>query len=279
MKYYKELITIGIPAFNEEKYIRKTIESCINQAACVIVSDNASTDNTQKICEELAQKYPNLQYVRQPRNIGGTNNFNFVLNAAKTKYFMWMGGHDFIDEAYTQNAIHMLECSDASGCYPTARYVDNDDEVIGMFDCWFSERLVSDYASTRVYTLISHLHEVSGLFGVFHTKLAQQYPLKAMLGNDHVFLCNMALRGRLVSSPRSIYNWRQTKMHLSREENIKVWEKSLGDKENEVKPSCKDMQKEQVEILKKAGLRGYGFFSKLRLISKAKKKLKKRFGD
>lgn len=278
MKYYKELLTIGIPAFNEEKYIRKTVESCINQAGCVIISDNASTDNTQKICEELAQKYPNLQYVRQPQNIGGTNNFNFVLNAAKTKYFMWMGGHDFIDENYTQNAIHMLEFSDASGCYPASRHVDVDDEVIGIFDCWFSERLSCDYAATRIYALISHLHEVSALFGIFKTKLAQQYPLQPMLGNDHVFLCNMALRGRLISSPRSIYNWRQTKIELTREENIKVWEKSLSDK-NEIKPSCQDMQKAQVEILKKAGFRGYNFFSKMRLITKAKKKLKKRFGD
>src|SRR3989338_4183371 len=112
MKYYKELLTIGIPAYNEAKYIKQTIECCIDQAGCVVVSDNASTDNTQKICEELAQKYSNLVYIRQKENIGGSANFKYVADYAKTKYFMWHGGHDFLDHDYTKNMLHMLENSE-----------------------------------------------------------------------------------------------------------------------------------------------------------------------
>jgi hypothetical protein len=43
--------------------------------------------------------------------------------------------------------------------------------------------------------------------------------------------------------------------------------------------SRKEMRDEQINILKKAGFKSIGFFEKLFLISKSKKKLKKRFGS
>ena len=279
MKYYKELLTIGIPAHNEALYIKQTIESCINQAGCVVVSDNASTDDTQKICEELAIKYSNLIYIRHEKNLGGTMNFNFVLNQAKTKYFMWMGGHDYLDESYTKHMLHILENSDCSGCCPASRSVDNNNVEIGIYECWYSNRISSDYPLWRVYSLIAHLHEVSLLFGIYRTEIAQKYPMKPILGNDHVFVCNMASEGKIIYSPRSVYNWRQTKMEFSAQDNIKAWQKSLGNSENEVKPSRIEMQQEQINILKKSSARGYGLLGKIFLVFKARKKLKKRFGD
>lgn len=279
MKYYKELLTIGIPAYNEEKHIEKTVASAVEQAAFVVISDNASSDNTQKICEELVKKYNNLVYIRQEKNIGGVENFNFLLNRAQTKYFMWMGGHDYLDEGYSGHMLHMLENSDAVGCYPASRQVDVKDNEIGIYDCWYADRLVSDSPSQRVYALISHLHEVVALFGIFRTEIAKKFPLQAMLGNDHVFLCNMALKGRMIYSPRSIYNWRQTKMGLSDAENVEIWKSTLGNDKNKVEISRRQMQQAQLNILRKAGFKGIGLFSKIYLMRKAAKKLRKRFGD
>lgn len=279
MIYYKDLLTIGIHAYNEGKYLRRTIESCVNQAGKVLVSDNASTDNTQEICEELAKKYPNLIYRRHKENIGATANYLSNVEAAKTKYFMMLGAHDYLDDSYTKHMLHILENSDAAGCYPNYRQVDIAGEEIGLYQCWFADRLVSDSPSKRVYALISHLHEVSALFGIFRTDLVKKHPIKSMIGNDHVFVCNMALEGRLIHSPYSIYNWRQTKMGLSDAENLAIWEKTLGNSENKIAISRKEMRDEQINILKKAGFKSIGFFEKLLLISKAKKKLKKRFGN
>ena len=279
MKYYKELLTIGIPAYNEGKYIKKTIENCVDQADCIIISDNSSTDDTQKICEELVQKYSNLIYIRHQENRGGTWNFNFVLSQAKTKYFMWSGGHDYLDADYSKHMIHMLENVDAVGCYPASRHVDNEDFEIGIYDSWYVDRLSSDYPAQRVYCLIAHLHEVSALFGIYRTEIAQKYPMKPMLGNDHVFVCNMANEGRLIYSSRSIYNWRQTKLEFSDEQNVAAWQKSLGNAKTKIDSSRREMQLDQIKILKKSSARGYGIFGKMFLVAKARKKLKKRFGD
>jgi glycosyltransferase involved in cell wall biosynthesis len=283
MKYYKELLTIGIPAYNEEKYIRQTIESCINQAGCVIVSDNASTDGTGKICEELAQKYSNLTYIGQEKNIGGSANFQFCLDWAKTKYFMWHGAHDYLDVDYTKHMLHALQSSDAVGCWPASRLVDSVGEEIGTFDCWFADRLTSDIPAERVYALIAHLHDCVGLFGIYHTELAKvaQHSGHYIIGGDHVFLCEMAKKGRIINCNRSIYNWRQTKWELNDEENRKAWEKSLGNNQNVTKNSREEMRERQLNILKSTSIHGglFGFSKKMKLVSKAKRKLKIRFGD
>ncbi len=284
MKYYKDLLTIGIPAYNEGEYIRKTIESCINQAGCVIVSDNASTDDeTRKTCEELANKYPNLKYIRQKENIGGSDNFRFCLDMAETKYFMWHGAHDYLDYDYTKHMLHSLESSDAVGCWPASKRVDRDEEEIGTFDCWFADRLTSDIPVERVYSIIAHLHDCVGLFGIYHTNLVKkvQDNVHYIIGGDHVFLCEMAKLGRIICCNRSVYNWRQTKWELNDEENLKAWEKSLGNNKNKTRKSRKEMRERQLKILKSSPIRGgiIGTIKKLKLVIKAKKKLKKRFGD
>lgn len=275
MQYYKDLLTIGIPVYNEGRYIRQAIESCINQAGTVIVSDNASTDDTQKICEELLQKYSNLVYVRRDKNIGAVNSFNGNVNLAKTKYFMSIGGHDYLDDGYTQHMLHMLENSDASGCMPASRSVDINGVEMGIYDCWFADRLASDSPSHRVYSLICHLHDVAALFGIYRTEILKKYPLKQIIGNDHVLVCSMAFEGRLLYSARSIYNWRQTKMDLSDEERIKTWQQVMS---NEIEASRREMKCEQLAILKKCGTKGCGFFGKIYLNFKARRKLNKRFG-
>lgn len=283
MKYYKELLTIGIPVYNEEKYVRQTIESCINQAGCVIISDNASSDGTQKICQELTQKYPNLKYFRHENNMGGSDNFKFCLDNANTKYFMWCGAHDYLDEDYTKHMLHNLENSDAVGCWPASRAVDKDGEEIGIFDCWFAERLKSDIPAERVYALISHLHECVGLFGIYRTEIAKiaQHSGHYIIGGDHVYMCEMAKRGRILYSSRSVYNWRQTKLELTYEENKKVWEKTLGNTKNKTKNSSSEMRERQLKIIKSTKVKGgfLGFIKKIKLVLKAKKKLKIRFGS
>ncbi len=45
--------------YNEEKYLRESVESILNQDYCnfeLIISDNASSDKTEQLCLEFAQK-------------------------------------------------------------------------------------------------------------------------------------------------------------------------------------------------------------------------------
>ena len=62
------LITVGIPVFNGEKFLKKRLDSVLNQTYKnfeVIISDNASTDDTSKLCNEIIKKEKNIQYYLQ----------------------------------------------------------------------------------------------------------------------------------------------------------------------------------------------------------------------
>lgn len=90
-------ITIGMPVFNGEKYIREALDSLLAQTFTdfeLIISDNASVDDTQAICEEYARRDHRIRYVRQTENQGALANFQFVLNQAQGEFFMWAAADD-----------------------------------------------------------------------------------------------------------------------------------------------------------------------------------------
>ena len=93
------LVTIGIPLYNEAKYILNTIESAVNQTYTnieIIISDNCSTDTSLEVIDGIVQQNSNIQLIKHTDNIGATDNFNFLKKVAKGKYFMWLGAHDII---------------------------------------------------------------------------------------------------------------------------------------------------------------------------------------
>jgi glycosyltransferase involved in cell wall biosynthesis len=101
-------VTIGIPVYNEVRFIRETLESAIIQNATVVVSDNASTDGTSEICQEYADRGL-IQYIRHPENQGAWRNFMYLAEIAVTPYFMWLGGHDILAARYVNSLLEVIE--------------------------------------------------------------------------------------------------------------------------------------------------------------------------
>ena len=93
----KPKISIGIPVYNGDSYLNSAIDSVLNQNFKdfeLIISDNASTDKTDEICEKYKAKDKRIRYFKQKFNLGGVNNFKFVLDKSIGKYFMWLAADD-----------------------------------------------------------------------------------------------------------------------------------------------------------------------------------------
>ena len=81
----KPLISICIPTYNRCNYLQKSIESIISQAEFkdgkveIVISDNASTDNTQFVVQKYTSKYKNIRYFRNSENIS-IKNFPLALS-------------------------------------------------------------------------------------------------------------------------------------------------------------------------------------------------------
>ena len=113
-------ISIGIPVYNGEKFIRKCIESVLqqnNRNFELIISDNASTDSTPEICKEFLNKDDRISFVRQDKNMGQNWNFNFLLEKANGEYFVWVAADTFLLPEFIEKNIAVLESQDkAVGC-------------------------------------------------------------------------------------------------------------------------------------------------------------------
>lgn len=91
-------VSIGMPVYNAERYLRETIGAILAQTFGdfeLIISDNASTDGSLAICEEFARSDPRVRVVRQETNRGAAANFRYVLDAARAPIFMWAGADDW----------------------------------------------------------------------------------------------------------------------------------------------------------------------------------------
>ena len=105
-------LTIGMPVYNGELFIKKAIESILAQTFTdfeLIISNNSSSDSTEKICQDFIDKDNRIQIHTQKKNIGIHRNFNFLLSKAKGEYFAWAAVDDYLDNDFMEKNLKILE--------------------------------------------------------------------------------------------------------------------------------------------------------------------------
>lgn len=106
------LVSIGLPVFNGAPYVGGALEALLrqdHQRLELIVSDNASTDDTESICRDLAARDERVRYHRNPENLGPGANFLRVLSLARGDYFMWAAHDDLWEPRFVSALLACLE--------------------------------------------------------------------------------------------------------------------------------------------------------------------------
>ena len=96
-------VSIGLPVYNGANWLPETIDSILGQTYSnfeLVISDNASTDTTQEVCEGYALRDARVRYERLPENLGAAFNYNRVFERSVAPYFKWAGHDDLLDPAY-----------------------------------------------------------------------------------------------------------------------------------------------------------------------------------
>lgn len=123
-------VSIIVPVYNTEKYIRNTLESIVNQTyqnLDVICVDDSSPDNAVAIAEEYASKFGYIRVVHNSNNLGLEETRNHGLRVADGQYVTFLDSDDTIDPDMIER---MLEIA-SNGNYDIVissykRIVDND---------------------------------------------------------------------------------------------------------------------------------------------------------
>lgn len=128
-------VTICMPVYNGEKFIRRALDSLLRQTFTdfvLIISDNASKDKTAAICKEYKRKDSRIKYIRHDRNMGAAANFNALMDLVQTKYFFFAPHDDEWLEDWVYGAVRVLDAqSDASIVLGTIDFVSGERRLVG----------------------------------------------------------------------------------------------------------------------------------------------------
>lgn len=108
----RPLVTVGIPAYNQKRFIRKAIESVLTQTLTdfeVLISDDASSDGTAEVCEEFAARDRRIRFVRQSRNLGPFLNLKYVTDHAAGTLLVWLAHDDALGSTYLEECVTQLK--------------------------------------------------------------------------------------------------------------------------------------------------------------------------
>lgn len=179
-------VSIGLPVYNGEKFIKNALDSIMSQTYTnfeLIISDNASTDLTQEICQEYAKNDKRIQYYRQTKNIGIYPNHKFVLSKSNSKYFLWIAADDLRHSTFLEKNVMFLENNE--------NYVGSISEIKffhNLPDSWesmvkniqpenFTKGLdvqpICGTHSNRINTLLK-LRKESGFYAVYRTEILKK---------------------------------------------------------------------------------------------------------
>lgn len=107
----KILLSVIVPVYNSEKYIKKCLESLLNQKTDydyeIIVINDGSTDNSLEIIKKISEKNPEL-YIVDTKNGGVSSARNKGLEIAKGDYITFCDSDDWIDNDTFDNLIETM---------------------------------------------------------------------------------------------------------------------------------------------------------------------------
>ncbi len=221
-------VSIGLPVFNGEKYLAETLDSLLAQTYSdfeLIISDNASTDGTQEICQAYAAEDGRIRYVRNETNLGASKNFNRVFELASGEYFKWAAHDDLCAPEYLERCIEVLD-RDASVilCHSETMPIDEHGALLPDLDARLN--VGSPKPHERFLRCLCVPHGQCALLGVIRadalgrTRLVGRYAAA-----DRVLLGELALFGRFYEVPEYLFfyrihpqqSWRRYATRQSRE--------------------------------------------------------------
>lgn len=228
-----KLVSIGVPTFNGEVCVRRALDSLLAQTHKnieIIVSDDASTDNTFQICESYAKKFPQIRCVRQKTRGGCINNLYAVLREARGEYFMWAGQDDRLHLECVNTLVSALEARPPYYSLAVSSFQRVYEDGVVEKEIFLKGDL--DFTSKSYYRVYKTLltlrekllaHQV--VYSLFRRELLSKYlrrPMPEQKIWDTIFVSEMALATRFVSVNRI----------LRFSSNKKLSGQVLGDGEN-----------------------------------------------
>lgn len=136
----KNKVSVIVPVYNVEKYIAKCLDSLVNQTLKdieIIVVNDGSPDNSQKIIDKYQKKYPNMIKSFKKENGGLSDARNYGIKKATGEYLAFIDSDDYVE----LNSYEIM--------YNKAKEIDFDVVVCNLKQIYEDSNRI-DYVSSRI---------------------------------------------------------------------------------------------------------------------------------
>lgn len=130
----KPMLSIVVPVYNTQKYLRECLNSLVNQTLKdikIIIVNDCTPDNSEEIILEYAYKDPRIHYIKHKRNLGLGGARNTGIKAAKTPYITFVDSDDFVSVDCYQNMMDLIKKHNADcGVFSAENFDDETGEIL-----------------------------------------------------------------------------------------------------------------------------------------------------
>ena len=198
-------VSIGVPVYNGAKYLPVSLESLLRQDFEdfeLLISDNASTDETEEICQAYAAADRRVRYWRNEVNIGSSRNYRRVFEAARGELFKWCSHDDVCRPTFLRRCLEVFDSEPRSVVlvYPRCDLIDELGEVIRRAPDLVATRHKRPYR--RLAHVLANVSAVYPIWGVIRSECLRKTALTGAVWYwDEVLLAELALYGEIVEIP------------------------------------------------------------------------------
>ncbi len=197
----KPLVSICCICYNQEKYIRQTLDGFVMQQTTfpfeVVISDDCSKDGTRQIIAEYKNKYPKMfRDVSPEQNLGSITNFAHVQKEAKGKYVAICEGDDYwTDSLKLQKQVDFMEAhQEYSICFHSVQVYNEKKQQLEEDTI---TREVSE--TTDIYELANgnYMHTPSVMVRKSEDVLKRFEEMGVVMPGDYVLWMLYAIHGKI----------------------------------------------------------------------------------
>jgi len=203
-------VTVLVPTYNRAATLRRAIDSVLAQThrdLKVLISDNASPDDTPAVGEAYERADPRVRYVRQPHNITPVPNFSWLLSHADTEFVLMVADDDWLAPDYVERCLAVMDADPTLAIVTGVNYYDADDarhHLARNLD------LTESSSSLRVLRYLRGRWSSTAFYGLLRTSAVRPaLPISNVMGADWIFIAAVVFAGRAVTTSET---------HLNREQ-------------------------------------------------------------
>ena len=156
----KELISIIVPIYNVENYLRQCLDSIMSQTyqnfECLLINDG-SPDHSADICREYVEKDSRFRYFEK-ENGGVSSARNLGIERSKGQYITFIDSDDWVDSDYVETLYDELIKENADIAVSTYKRFEMGD------NCWYVHAFQRGY-DKKVFTNKKLMDELLSLDG------------------------------------------------------------------------------------------------------------------